>query len=201
MLKLHDSRLSGNAWKIRLLFAHLGIAYERVTLNLAEGPHKAPGFVAVNRFHRIPVVETEDGEFLVESCAILLHFADGTPLLPASGPDRAAAIEWLFYEQSDLARFLTYPRFFAMTGQAERQATVIAHYRNILADALRPVERALERGAWLLGDDVVVADFALYPYLKLSPEGGLDLAPWPAIRAWFDRFESLPRYEPLLPTL
>ena len=37
MLRLYDSRLSGNAWKVRILLTQLGIPFERITLDLAKG--------------------------------------------------------------------------------------------------------------------------------------------------------------------
>jgi glutathione S-transferase len=34
MLRVYDSRLSGNAWKVRILLNQLGRPFERVTLDL-----------------------------------------------------------------------------------------------------------------------------------------------------------------------
>lgn len=198
MIKLYDSRLSGNAWKVRLLLRHLGVPFERVTLDLSKGPHKTAEFEARNRFRRIPVVELPDGRHLAESGAILLYFAEGTHLLPQDALERAAVAAWLFYEQGDLGRFLAYPRFYAMTGQTEAKADEIQHYRAIATAALAPVEQALGDGGWLHPEGLSAADFALYPYIRLAPEGGLDLSAWPAVEAWLARFEALPAYEPLV---
>ncbi|MVA22072.1 glutathione S-transferase family protein [Agrobacterium vitis] len=199
MIKLYDSKLSGNAWKIRLLLRHLGIPFERTTLNLADGHQKTPDFENRNRFQRIPVVELPHGEHLAESGAILLHFAEGTELLPKSRFARATVTGWLFYEQADLGRFLAYPRFYAMTGQTDTQADVIAHYHSIAATALAPVEKALGEQNWLHEEGLSAADFALYPYIRLSPEGGFDLSAWPRVQDWLARFEALPAYEALVP--
>ena len=128
MITLYDSRLSGNSWKVRLVLRHLGIPFRRVTLALADGRH------------------------LVESGAILLHLAEGTALLPADAVARAAVTAWLFYDQGDLARFLAYPRFYAMTGQAAAQAEVIAHYHGLADLAMQPVAEALDAGPWLAGE-------------------------------------------------
>ena len=199
MIKLYDSKLSGNSWKVRLCLRHLDIPFERVTLSLAEGPHRTDAFAARNRFRRVPVVELEDGRHLAESNAILLSFADGTSLLPVDPVERAAVTAWLFYEQADLLRFLAYPRFYAMTGQSESFADVIAHYRPLGEAGLDVVEKALEGAAWLHGGVPSVADFALYPYIRLSSEGGYALARRPTINEWMARFEALPGYEPLVP--
>jgi glutathione S-transferase len=199
MIKLYDSRLSGNSWKVRLLLRHLGVPFRRETLNLAEGSHKTPDFTVRNRFRRIPVVELEDGCHLAESAAILLYFAEGTPLMPPDPLERAKVTAWLFYEQADLMRFLAFPRFYAMTGQSAAKADVIAHYRELGEAALAPLEMVLDEHDWLHGATPCVADFGLYPYIRLSTEGGYDLAQWPAICRWLARFEALPGYEPLVP--
>jgi glutathione S-transferase len=47
---------------------------------------------------------------------------------------------------------------------------------------------------WAVAGRPTIADVALYPYVKLAPEGGFDLAAWPAIGAWLARFEALPGY-------
>lgn len=200
MIRLYDSLASGNAWKVRLLLRHLGVPFERVTLNLAEGRQKTAEFAALNPYGRVPVVELPQGGTLYESDAILLHFAEGTPLLPTDPIVRNHVMAWLFYDQGDLSRFLGYPRFYTKIGVAEAHAAEIALYHQIADAALVPVEQALSRGPWLAGDAPTVADFALYPYIALSPEGGRDLGPMPAIRAWLARFEALPGYEPLLST-
>lgn len=67
MLRLYDSRHSGNAWKVRILLTQLGIPFERVTLDLAKGEAQTPAFLAKSRFARVPVLELEDGRTLIES--------------------------------------------------------------------------------------------------------------------------------------
>ncbi|MBV8285336.1 MAG: glutathione S-transferase N-terminal domain-containing protein, partial [Hyphomicrobiales bacterium] len=71
MYRLYDSRLSGNAWKVRILLRQLGLPFERVSLDLAKGATADPVFRAKSRFGRVPVLELEDGRTGVESSAIL----------------------------------------------------------------------------------------------------------------------------------
>jgi len=42
------------------------------------------------------VLETEEGEFLPESNAILFYLSCGTPLLPEDRLGRARALQWMF---------------------------------------------------------------------------------------------------------
>jgi glutathione S-transferase len=66
---------------------------------LLDGSTRTPEFLARNPIGKVPTVELEDGRLLAECNAILLHFAEGTPLLPADSYDRAKTYEWLFFEQ------------------------------------------------------------------------------------------------------
>lgn len=198
MIKLYDSKLSGNAWKIRLLLNFLQIPYNRETLNLAEGKHKEEGFKKINPFARIPVIELPDGRTLNESNAILLYFAEGSALLPADPVLRSKNHAWLFFEQADLMRFLAYPRFYNMIGQQEKFADVISHYMALGKTGLNQVNDALEKNSWVAGDSLSVADFSLYPYISLAEEGGYQLSDWPAIQRWISEFKDIPGYEALV---
>jgi glutathione S-transferase len=109
MLRLYDSRLSGNAWKVRILLTQLGIPFERVTLDLAKGAAAEPAFRAKSRFARVPVLELEDGRTIVESAAIMLYLAEGSSLLPDDRYLRAEVTSWLTFEQADLLRALALP--------------------------------------------------------------------------------------------
>ncbi len=126
MLRLYDSRLSGNAWKVRILLTQLGIPFERVTLDLAKGETADPAFRAKSRFARVPVLEFEDGRTIVESAAIMLFLAEGSALLPDDRYLRAEVTSWLTFEQADLLRALALPRFYHMRGIADQMASRIA---------------------------------------------------------------------------
>lgn len=199
MIKLYDTKLSGNAWKVRLVLRHLGLDFERETLSLPAGDQRTAAFTALNSFQRVPVLVMDDGTTLRESGAILLALAQGTRLMPESENLRQDVMAWMFFEQADLTRFLAYPRFFAMTGQVEAQADVVSHYHSLAHTGLQHVDNALADRIWITGDLLSVADFALYPYIKLGPEGGFDLSGYDNVRAWMDRFEKVEGFEPLVP--
>ncbi|MGF1627596.1 MAG: glutathione binding-like protein, partial [Alphaproteobacteria bacterium] len=50
---------------------------------------------------------------------------------------------------------------------------------------------------FLVGDAPTLADIALYSYTAHAPEGGVALAPYPELRAWLLRVESLPGFIPM----
>jgi glutathione S-transferase len=101
MMRLHDNLSSGNGYKVRLLLAQLGLPYERVEYDIDRGETRTAGFLEkVNANGRVPVLETDDGELLPESGAILFYLAEGTPFLPEGRFERARVLQWMFFDRN-----------------------------------------------------------------------------------------------------
>jgi glutathione S-transferase len=198
MLRLYDSRLSGNAWKVRILLTQLGIPFERVTLDLAKGAASEPAFRAKSRFARVPVLELEDGRTIVESAAIMLYLAEGSPLLPDDRYLRAEVTSWLTFEQADLLRALALPRFYHMRGIAGEMAGRIADFQEGAYVALTKLDNWLATHDWLVDNRYSIADIGMYGYVSMASQGGYDMARFPSIGAWISRFQSQPGWVPLV---
>nr|WP_156803362.1 glutathione binding-like protein [Frateuria aurantia] len=57
---------------------------------------------------------------------------------------------------------------------------------------LQRLESHLQNHDWLALERPTIADCAVCPYVLPTPEGGMDLEPWPAILAWMPRIKELP---------
>lgn len=198
MLKLYDSRLSGNAWKVRILLRQLEIPFERVTFDLAAGPTKTPEFRAKSRFARIPVLELDDGRTIVESVAIMFYLADGTRYLPDDKYLRAEVLSWLTFEQADLLKAIALPRFWHMRGNAEQMASRIADFQEAAYPALEKVEDWLKGHNWLVDERYTIADIGMFGYVSMAHEGRYDMNRFPGIRAWLERVKAQPGWVPLI---
>lgn len=200
MYRLYDSKMSGNAWKLRFLMNELGIAYERKSLDLAAGEAKSPEFTAISRFQRVPVLELEDGRHLVESCAIMLFLAEGSELLPDDPVERAEVTLWLFFEQADLVKALARPRFYHLRGIAEEKKDEIADLMKTAGyPGLEKLEAWIGDRTWLANDRFSIADIGVFPYVALAHHGGYEMDRFPGIEAWLKRLEQRPGWEPLVP--
>src|SRR5262249_50833547 len=98
---LYNSPVSGNCYKVRLLFAHLGIEYEREDVDVVARPGRPELLGGLNPALRVPTVVLDDGRPLAESGAILWYFAEGTRFVPVDPYERAQVLQWLFFEQYD----------------------------------------------------------------------------------------------------
>jgi glutathione S-transferase len=198
MLRLHDFLSSGNGYKCRLLLRQLGIPYERVELDILKGETRTPGFLAKNPNGRVPALELEDGAVLAESNAILFYLADGTPFLPEGRLERAQALQWLFFEQYSHEPFVAVARFIRhfLPEDSPRRAELPRLERGGHA-ALGVMERRLADRPFLVADRYTVADIGLYAYTHVADEGGFDLEPYPAVRAWLARVAGQPGHVPI----
>ena len=62
---LHDNLSSGNGYKVWLLLAQLGLPFSRIEYDIDRGETRTPEFLdGIDANGRIPVLETDDGEFL-----------------------------------------------------------------------------------------------------------------------------------------
>jgi len=97
---LHDYLPSGDGYKVRFPLAQLGITLRRIEYDITRGETRTPDFLGrTNPNGRVPVLETDTGEFLAESDAILFYLAEGTPFLPDGQLERARVLQWMFFEQ------------------------------------------------------------------------------------------------------
>jgi glutathione S-transferase len=190
---LYDSPVSGNCFKVRLLFAHLGIAYERRTVDVADRSNRPELLGGLNPALRVPTLVLDDGRPLAESGAVLWYFGDGTRFVPNDGYERARVLQWMFFEQYDHEPAIAVVRFWLRySGRPEEFADRVAERTAAGYRALDALERGLDGRSWLVGDAMSLADIALYAYTHVAHEGGFDLGRYPAIRTWLSRVASEP---------
>ncbi len=203
MLRLYDYAGSANCYKVRLLLAQLDLDYERIPTDIFAGESTTPAHLARNPAGRTPVLELPSGETIAESNAILLYLAEGTPLVPVDLLQRARVWQWLFFEQNFLEPNVGTARFWRLTGRdAERPEIFTARVESGRA-ALEALERHLEGRRFLVEDGYTVADISLFAYAHVAGDAGIDMQPYPAVRAWLESVRGTERFmddlDPYLP--
>lgn len=191
-MKLYDSQVSGNCYKVRLLFGHLGVEYERHEVDVVDRSGRAELLGDLNPALRVPTLVLDDGRSLAESNAILFYFAEGTPYLPEDRYERAQVLQWLFFEQYSHEPHIAVVRFLVAYSGARPPEAELEPRRRAGYQALDAMERHLSDRAFLVADRFTIADISLYAYTHVADEGGFDLAGYPAIRAWLDRVTAQP---------
>src|ERR1700753_17410 len=205
---LYDSAISGNCYKVRLLFSLLGVEYERREVDVIDRSGRAELLGELNPGLRVPTLVLDDGRPLAESDAILVYFAEGTEYLPEDRYERAQVLQWMFFEQYSHEPNIAVLRFWVHAGIEPAPREALAKFNGGQA-ALEAMERHLsgsgpasgdgadEAGGArrvFVGDGPTGAELALYAYTHVGDEGGFELGRYPAIGGWLERVSALPGY-------
>jgi glutathione S-transferase len=197
-VRLYNSAVSGNCYKVRLLLAHLGLDYETVELSVVDRSNRPDVLGALNPALRVPTLVLDDGRPLGESNAILWYFGDGTDYVPTDPYERAQVLQWQFFEQYQHEPAIAVARFWLMySGMPEKFAGQLPEKTKAGYIALDAMERHLDGKSFLVGERYSLADISLYAYTHVADEGGFDLDPYPAIRGWLDRVAAQPGHVPI----
>jgi glutathione S-transferase len=179
-MRLYDYGPSPNCHKVRILLAQLGREYERVPIDIMGGDTLKPDYIEKNPGLTTPVLELEPGVYLPESGAILLYLADGTDFLPSDPLERAQVHRWMMWEQARLFAIVGALRFFLASGRLDPES--------------REARQQLRFSAAIVGDRYTVADIALYGYLQVAHEAGVDMEPFANVAAWLERVREQPNH-------
>jgi glutathione S-transferase len=156
-------------------------------VSIFEGESRTESFLKLNPAGAIPVLEIEDGRTIAESNAILTYLAEGTPFLPAEPYQRAKVMQWLFFEQYNVEPVIGSLRFWTLTGRLERNQALAPGKREAGARTLATLEQSLLATAFLVGNDLSIADIAVYAYGHRADDCGLPLTDYPAVMTWSNR--------------
>jgi glutathione S-transferase len=195
---LYDSPVSGNCYKVRLLFAYLEIDYERREVDVVDRSNRRELLGDLNPALRVPTLVLDDGRPLAESNAILWYFGEGTRFVPEDRYARAQVLQWLFFEQYDHEPALAVARFLkTYSGRPELYEERREELTKRGESALEKMERHMDGREWFVGDVMTLADIALYVYTHAADEGGFSLDGYPAINRWLERVAAEPRHVPM----
>ncbi len=187
MLRLHYApRTISVATAIALEEA--GVAYEGVLVDFASGAQQGAAYLAVNPKGRVPTLETPDG-IMTETGALLEYVA---PALVPGDPWQAARMREVMYY---LASTMHVAHAHKMRGNrwADQQSSfddMTAKVPETMTACCQYVEDTLPLAPFALGDKMSCADPYLYMILSWAPGDGVDMAPFPKLRAFMAMMEG-----------
>ncbi len=152
---------------------HSGAEYDAFTINIGEGEQFGSGFVGINPNSKIPALLDVSGSEPVrvfESGAILLYLAEKFGAFLPTGPARAEAYSWLFW-QIGSAPFIGggFGHFYAYA--PEKFEYPINRYAMETKRLFDVADRRLADSEYLGGSDYTIADIAAFPWMAPFVEG------------------------------
>jgi glutathione S-transferase len=192
--RLHYFPESGNSFKLALMLALCGQAFEPVWTDFGGGVTRTAEWRrTVNEMGEIPVLEYE-GERLTQTAPILLDLAARHGQFGGHDEkERFEVLRWLFWDNHKLTGYLaTYRYQRAFTPSPDPH--VLAYFRKRIDDFLQILELHLQNRSFVVGGRATVADISMVGYLSFpKEEAGYDLATsHPAVDAWLGRVAKLP---------
>ena len=190
MMKLYWSPRSRSFTALWLL-EETGHPYERVLTDISTGAQKTPEFLAVNPMGKVPALG--DGDVAIaESAAICAYVAERFPdakLAPPLGdPRRAKYLQWLFYGPSCIE-----PALIQIFTKLEVPSSTAAW--GSATQVFDVLDKALEKGPWILGNDFSAADIVIGSGLNFAIRQFKMVPSRPAFDRYIDACVARPAFQ------
>lgn len=194
MLTLHTWN-TPNGLKPAILLEELGLEYEVALVDISKGDQHQPAFRHISPNGKIPALV--DGDItLFESGAILMHLAEKHgQFLPVSGPERAEALAWTFWQTGGLGPI--FGQWGHFHNLPETHDYALERYLTESIRLLEVLEKQLADNAYVAGDSYSIADMMIFPWIKggyrLLQNAPQDRLPeLAATRAWTAKIADRP---------
>ncbi|MCC2650628.1 MAG: glutathione S-transferase [Microvirga sp.] len=193
--ELNGVFLSGPTYKVGLMLALAGEAFDYVHVNLAGGEHKQPPYLARQRYGQVPLlVDRSNGRHLSQSAAIMEYLADTLGKFGGATLDERLQVrEWLYWDFDRLTPYIYRARGIRLGFMKGGQETLDL-CEAYAASSLKMLERHLAGRDWIVGESPTIADIDVYGVLAYAAEAAVDLAPYTNVSAWIGRVEALPGF-------
>ncbi len=192
-VKLYRNAKSGHCHRAELMMAFLGVPYEPVDLDMANGAHKAADYLKISPLGQVPAID-DNGTTLSDSNAIITYLAnrygaadDWTGRTPV---EKAEIQRRLSIAAGEIASGPAAARLVKVFGAPLDHAAATAKAHRLF-DVM---DKALDGRTFLVGERLTLADIAGYSYIAHAPEGGVSLEAYTNIRAWLARIEAQPNF-------
>jgi maleylacetoacetate isomerase len=207
-LMLYDYWRSSACYRVRIALNLKGLRHARKPVHLVKdgGEQHAADFREVNPQELVPALV--DGQRVIRQSLAIIEYLEeahgGVPLLPSLPRDRAHVRGLAMIVACDIhplgnLRVLQYLEREFGTGQAARDDWS----RHWMREGLQACEAILAgdaaTGAFCHGDTPTLADVCLVPQVYNASRFGLDLTPYPTIRAINERCLALPEFDAARP--
>ena len=183
---------------VHVALEEVGAKYQLVAAKADGKP--TPEFLKINPRGAVPVLD-HDGFIQREGAAILTTLLDEhrSPLLPAAGNARAAALEWLAFANSTLHP--AYSRMFGLNAALGDKAAENPLYDAAIANIQKwwdDIEKRLTTSPYLAGEECTIADILVTVIANWSPAAKKPINLGPKAKALFTKIIARPAYQKAL---
>ncbi len=178
-----------NGQKVSIALEELGLAYNLHLINIGADEQFAPYFLTFSPNNRIPAIIDHDGPdgqsiSLFESGAILFYLAEKTgKLIMNDVRGRADVMQWLMWQMAGFGPMLGQAHHFTLHAEEQNTYGKQRYYKE--ANRLYGVlDRRLAAYEFVAGQDLSIADIAIFPWTRTVWRQGVDLNDYPHVVRW-----------------
>ena len=210
----HDLQLyslgTPNGVKVTIMLEELleaGVSaaeYDAWLINIGEGDQFGSGFVDINPNSKIPALLDHSGKTpqrVFESGSILLYLAEKFGMfLPDSGAARTECLSWLFWQMGS-APYLGggFGHFYAYAPMKIEYC--IDRFSMEVKRQLDVLDQRLAENEYMAGNELTIADFAIYPWYGGMARGVLyeageflDVKGYTHLQRWTKQLAARPAF-------
>jgi GST-like protein len=185
-----------NGFKLLIALEELALPYRVNWVDIGKGEQAKPEFIAVNPNAKIPAIVDRDTNISVfESGAVLTYLAEKAgKLLPASGPERYATLEWMYFTIGGPGPMMGQLGFFARFAK-EKIPMAIERYTKESERLMKVLDVRLGETKYLAGSELTIADILNFTWANAGRTFlGLDYKPLPNLVRWLDELGARPAF-------
>lgn len=178
MLKLYGGKKSRAAiaqWYLE----ELNVPYEFVVLDMENGEHRKPDFLAINPMGKVPAID-DNGFCLWESGAILLYLAEQYGSDALTPQKRAELNQWILFANATLA-----PSMFMESSRETEMPKLFT-----------PLNDHFKQHDYLVDDQFSAADVAVGAYIAyMQMMLQLDISQYQAVENYIKQISQRPAFQ------
>ncbi|MCP4595521.1 glutathione S-transferase N-terminal domain-containing protein [Neptuniibacter sp.] len=181
-----------NGRKVSIMLEALRLPYQVHPVNILEGEQFEPNFLKISPNNRIPALVDDEGPNgqrveLFESGAILLYLAEKTgEFIPSDPMERLDCIQWLMWQMGGFGPMLGQAHHFNKFSK-EQVPYAQLRYNDEAQRLWGVLDNQLAGKQFVIGEDLSIADFAIYPWAMRYEWQHVDPDKFPHVKAWIER--------------
>lgn len=184
-----------SATPVACALAELGVAHDRVRIDIRNGEQRTPEYLAINPNGKVPCLVV-DGTPIFEGLAIHLWLGDrfgvARGLWPAAdAPERLQALSWCAWAYVTYAAMIN--RLMLSTREGPlRDGVQAAAAGQGAAELLALLEDRLAGQPWMLGSEYSLVDLVVAQVVGYGTYVGAGVDAYPAVAAWLAQVQARP---------
>ena len=206
-MKLHNYFRSSASFRVRIALNLKKLPYDYVSVHLANGAHKLPGYAELAADGLVPLLETGDGAALSQSMAIIEYLEETHPLLPllpanALGRAQVRALAQSIACEIHPLNNLRVLKYLTHELKVDEDAKN-TWYRHWVRTGLQSFEQQLQRlpaATYCYGQTPTMADCCLVPQVFNGQRFNVNFEGLPRTMAAFDACMKLTAFDQAQPS-